>query len=564
MPSPSPSRALTLLSCLALVSLGCRDKPEPKAKLQNVATAPPEDPVVEAPNEADYSGPKLVILIVVDQMRADYFERFDGQFEHGLARFHEQGRMYSQARHQHAMTETAPGHATISTGVPPSTHGIISNRWYDHAAGEKVNAVDDRGATILGNTDATGVSPNALLHDSVGDWMQAANPDSVVVSISLKDRAAILMGGKQPDAAIWYDDALGGYTSSTYYGEAAPKWVGAYNALDRAAALYGDKGWTLMFGPERYADSRAKTNPAIVTTFNDYALTKAFPHVIEVEGKLPRNVIRDTPFGDRMTIELARAAVENEDMGRDEVPDLLTLSMSGGDYAGHRYGPQSIEIHDYYLRLDEAIGYFLTELDNELGSDAYVAILTADHGVAPMPEYSEFPTAGRFIGKAEVPPMLAAAAKSAGLSDDQIPEFVYSHGPHLEFAPEIDEATRAKVRAELAVNARAHPLIDEAYTREELLGSEERNEFVRSWRRSFHPDRSPDVLFQHAKGVAFYPEGTGHGTPYDYDQHVPLIVLGVGEPEVIDKPVHTVDIAPTIAKLVEIEAPADLDGEALF
>lgn len=570
------ARALTLAPCLAALTLlapGCRNKAASDADT-NAAAIAEQDPAADAgadeaardsdPPPATSAGPKLVLVIVVDQMRADYLERFDDQFEHGFRRLLDEGRVFTQASHQHAMTETAPGHATIVTGTPPSTHGIISNSWYDPAAGETITAVEDRGETIFGHEDAIGLSPSRLLREGVGDWMQAADPESVVVSISLKDRAAILLGGKRPDAAIWYDDSLGAYTSSSYYGEAVPAWVERYNALDRAKALYGDEGWTLMYGPERYAASRAQTKPELVTTYHDYALTKRFPHVIAVEGKQPRHVMRDTPFGDRMTVELALATVTTQKMGRDASPDLLLLSLSGGDYAGHRYGPGSIEIHDYYLHLDEALGDLLTELDNALGSDAYVALLTSDHGVAPMPEYGELASAGRFVGNHELPAMLAAAAEAVGLASDQIPAFVYSHGPHLQFVPELDEATRAEFRAALATVARAHPLVADAWTREELLGTATRNDDVRAWRRSFHPDRSPDVLVQLEQGVATHPEGTGHGTPYPYDQHVPLIVLGAGAPgTTYAEPVHVVDIAPTIATLVGVSMPKDLDGQPL-
>jgi predicted AlkP superfamily pyrophosphatase or phosphodiesterase len=505
-----------------------------------------------------------VVVVVVDQMRFDYYEQFGAQWQHGFTKLREHGRFFTQARHAHAMTETAPGHATISTGTHPAQHGIVANGWLDRTRGAKVNSVDDPSAKIFGNEDDVGVSAANLLREGVGDWMQAANPDAIVISLSIKDRAAILLGGKRPDAVIWYDDKFGGFTTSSAYG-AQPAWVSAYNDKDRAKALYGDAGWTLSRPDEAYGDSRRQTDPKLVTTFSDYSLTKQFPHVIAVDGKQPRNVIRDTPFGDQMLLELAHDAVAATHMGADDVPDLLLVGISGGDYAGHRYGPDSIEIHDYFLRLDEQLGTFVDDLDRQFGDD-YVLILTSDHGVAPMPEYSDIATAGRFVGKQELPALLKATSKTLGLRKSQQPSFEFTHGVDLTFPDSVDEATRGKFRAELARLLRERDELEDAWTREELLGSENRNEYQQAWRMSFHAERSSDINLQFAPGVVMYPEGTGHGTPYPYDQHVPLVIYvggGAGKPGVDDQPVLSVDVAPTIAELVGVSVPAGVDGKAI-
>lgn len=520
-------------------------------------------PVATPEPEPEPPGPpKLVVLVVVDQMRFDYYQRFGPQWRGGFAALRERGRFFTQARHAHALTETAPGHATISTGTHPAQHGIVANSWLDRTTQTKVNAVDDPAAKILGNADAIGVSAATLLREGVGDWLQAHDDASVVVSISIKDRAAILMGGKHPDAAIWYDDTLGGYTTSSYYAEQVPAWVETYNQRGRAEALYGAGGWVLSQDDAAYGDSRREIDPKFVSTFSDYSLTKRFPHVIDGDGKQPRNVIRDTPFGDQMTLELGLEAITAEHMGADEVPDLLLLSMSGGDYAGHRYGPNSVEIHDFYLRLDQALGEFVAALDQRLGDD-YVLILTSDHGVAPMPEYSDIDTAGRFVAKRRVPALLDATVKALKLGKRVRPSFDFTHGIELSFPEGVDEAQRVEVRAALAQRLRDVADLADAWTRDELAGSEDRTEFAASWRMSFHPERSSDILLQYAPGVAAYPEGTGHGTPYDYDQHVPLIILGRGWTGEHTAAVRTVDIAPTIATLVEVPVPDGIDGVAI-
>jgi predicted AlkP superfamily pyrophosphatase or phosphodiesterase len=539
---------------LATTPVGCERERTDESTPPKLVEPEPEPP----------SPPKLVVVVVVDQMRFDYYERFGPQWHGGFAQARERGRFYTQARHAHALTETAPGHATIATGTHPSRHGVVANNWLDRTTNNsKVEAVADPNTTLIGSDKpGDGASPFALLRDGVGDWLQAVHPEAIVISLSIKDRAAILLGGKHPDAAIWYEDELGGYTSSTWYGETLPAWVEAYNQKDRAAALYGEQGWVLRENDDVYGDARRQTDPKFVSAFGDYALTKQFPHVIDVEGKLPRHVIRDTPFGDRMTLELALEAVAAEGMGADAVPDLLLLSLSGGDYAGHRYGPNSVEIRDYYLHMDEALGEFIGALDQRLGDD-YVLILTSDHGVAPIPEYSDIETAGRFVGKTDVPPELAATVKALKLSKKHKPEFTYTHGVELAFPETVDEPKQIEVRSELARRLRELDDLADAWTRDELLGGEDRTEFAAAWRYSFHPERSAQILLQYAPGVVMYAEGTGHGTPYDYDQHVPLVIVGPGIAGTWTEPVRSVDIAPTIAALIELAIPTDLDGVPL-
>jgi hypothetical protein len=524
------------------------------------ATSEPIEPVEPILEPA--SPPKLVVVIVVDQMRFDYYEKFGSQWQHGFTKLRERGLFFTQAQHAHAMTETAPGHATISTGCHPAQHGIVANSWMDRTTGNKVNSVDDPNAKIFGNPDEIGVSAVNLLREGVGDWMQAANPDAVVVSLAIKDRAAILMGGKHPDAAIWYDDKVGGFTTSSAYAEQLPAWVGSYNDKGRAEVLYGETGWMLDRSDEAYGDARRQTDPKLVSTFSDYSLTKQFPHVIAVDGKHPRNVIRDTPFGDQMLLELARDAIAATHMGADEVSDLLLLGISGGDYAGHRYGPDSVEIRDYFLDLDEQLGTFVDDLDRQFGED-YVLILTSDHGVAPTPEYSDIATAGRFVAKQELPAMLKAVAKQLHLRKAQQPSFEFTHGVDLTFPDGVDEATRASFRAELARLLRETDELEDAWTSDELGGSENRSEYEQPWRMSFHRERSSDINLQFAPGVVMYAEGTGHGTPYPYDQHVPLVIYGGGYSGVEDQGVWSVDVAPTIAGLVGVAVPAGVDGKAI-
>src|SRR5690606_8482890 len=226
-----------------------------------------------------------------------------------------------------------------------------------------------------------------------------------------------------------------------------------------------------------------------------------------------------------------------------------------------RYGPDSVETHDYYLRIDQALGQFIADLDATVGEDRYALILTSDHGVAPIPEYSDIEGAGRFDARAEVAALLDRAASEAGLAEP--PQFQVVHGVELAFDPAVAEAARADVRARLAELLREQPRVADVWTRDELLGGTERNEFADDWRRSFHPERSADLLIQLAPGVVSYAEGTGHGTPYEYDQHVPLAIRGPGWTGVDRRPVATVDIAPTIAAMVGVPIAEGIDGRAI-
>jgi predicted AlkP superfamily pyrophosphatase or phosphodiesterase len=550
-------------ACVLGLSLACANGGGSSVPADGVAVG--SDP---APSKADpHAPPRLVLLLVVDQMRFDYFDRYASRWKHGFSRLRDESLFFTEAYHAHALTETAPGHATISTGMDPARHGMVANRVWNRAANEKAKVVDDPDSKVLGNEDVVGVSAAPLLSEGLGDWMHAADERSIVVSLAIKDRAAILLGGKRPDAAIWYDDGFGGFTTSTYYADARPEWVDAYNAKGRAEQLYGEQGWTPAFPDEAYADTRRETAPEFVSTHAGYSLTKRFPHVIDdagrAAGKGPRNVVRDTPFGDQMTLELARDAIAATGLGRDEIPDLLALSVSGGDYVGHRYGPNSMEMDDYYLRLDALLGELVTDLDTTIGRDAYVLVLTSDHGVTPVPDYNEgVETAGRFLGRVEVPPMMTKVAKELSLKKKERPTLGWSHGVDLVWPEHVSEEVRVRYRAALAERLREHPLLTDAWTRDELARNADRNPLAPAWRRSFHPERSSDILLQLAPGVTTYPQGTGHGTPYAYDQHVPLLVRGVGTGEHTQR-VHTTDIAPTLARMLGIAPPESLDGHAI-
>lgn len=526
--------------------------------LAGIACSDADEPLPVAAADVAVDTPALVVVIVVDQMRHDYLRRFESEWHDGFARLLAEGLSFEQFRHSHGLTETAPGHATLATGSVPARHGIVANAIRRPDQPGEQSIVADPEVHMLGRaaTTAKGASPRALLREGVGDWLQRAHPDAVVISIAAKDRAAVLLGGKQPDLALWLTSDS--HSTSSHYAESLPAWVSGYDSSARADALFG-RAWLPLRAPEAYRHAQRIIDPRI-QDITDSPLSVHFPHVIQAADARASRVIRWTPFADAMTLELARAAIEHEGMGSDEVPDLLLLSLSGGDYIGHRFGPDSMEMYDYYYRLDALLGEFMRFLDARVAGDC-VVVLTSDHGVAELPEFSPWSTAGRFLPADEVPPLVASLADAQGIA---APQLGYSQGIDLYFEDAVDAAARAAFRMALAEQLRRHPRIADAWTSDELAGGAAHGEHGLAWLHGFHPDRSSDILLEFEPGVVVAMFGTGHGTPHDYDRHVPLLIMGLGRSGRVDTPAWSVDLAPTLAAVLRIEAPADLDGRSLL
>lgn len=529
--------------------------------------------------------PKLVVVLVVDQMRADYVERFDQLFDRGFRRLTEQGTSFTDAHHEHAFTATAPGHATLVTGVFPSIHGIIGNEYWDRAAQHAVYAVEDTTVQLTGVTRGRGRSPAPLLRTTVADWLREQSPRSKTISVSGKDRVAVLMGGHQPTGAYWYHARTGRFVTSTYYLDRLPDWVEAFNA-ESTIVDYIRSGWHKILPEEAYALSREDDFPA-----EDDSTRAAFPHLFTLlppdsaaaeADTLPRPApeayaeLLRTPYLDMLTFALARRAVEAEALGADEAPDLLFIGASASDYIGHEYGPYSQETQDHYERLDGMIGQFLTFLDKQVGRDAYSVVMTADHGVAMLPEEakrrghvaqrvstSDFEqdlveglTAG--IEEAEIygTPKLSYIFP-VGLAitfEDQIPQF-----------PVTDDMLRT-LRRIVADHLAKSPVIAQTLTYDELLdGSGRDKTSYELYKRSFHPDRAADIVIEYPEYFVFPASlPTNHQTRYGYDSHVPLIVVQPGRhANTVTRRVRSIDVAPTLATLLGIRPPTDLSGQTL-
>lgn len=514
---------------------------------------------------------RLAVVVVVDQMRADHLPRFAGLYSGGLARLLREGHRFTDAHHDHAITVTAAGHATIATGAFPAHHGIISNEWFDRTEGREVYCSDDSAARVLGYPRSAGRSPARLLLPALGDWLKAASPQSRVFAVSRKDRPAIMMGGKKPDGVYWYNSSDGHFVTSEYYTSSYPAWVDSFNAR-KLADRYLSEGWQKLMPEEAYFVSREDRFP-----HEGDGMHTTFPHQFPSEAGKPNrdyySALSTSPFSDELVFEFSRALVRHEALGQDAAPDVLFIGASAADAIGHAYGPLSQESEDHFLRLDRYLGDFMAFLDETVGRDRYVLVLSSDHGVLPLPEELERRgfDARRFTVQdlmREVGPAIARVNQQFGIKGNLIQAF--SNGVVLnQKVIEAAGARREEVERALAEALRQHPFVEDVYTYSEMMQTDgaENRPYFEAFRRSFHPERSADLMirFKPYYLLSSWAQGTSHGSPYDYDTHVPIIFWGSGiEAGETSARVRTVDIAPTLAAMLKIPAPQEVDGKPLF
>ena len=513
--------------------------------------------------------PRLVVFLVVDQMRPDYLNRFAGDFQGGLKTLRENSVRFTHAFHDHAFTETAVGHTTLLTGVYPRHHGIVANRWFDHQARRVQYCTEDEQVHLLTDSRHKGQSPRRLMHPTLGDLLKAQSPRSKVYSIALKDRAAILMGGKHPDGAFWYDKKHGLMTTSSYYMETLPQWVQAFNQqhlLDR----YFGQGWDRLRGPEVYNESREDDFPREADGKHT-----TFPHRLGVKSSQPDEhfyeAIYSSPFGDEFVLQFARRVITSQELGRDEVPDLLLISCSAADVIGHRFGPYSQEVQDYYLRLDEYLEALLNFLDEQVGRDHYRLILSADHAVLPMPEQLvrqgiQARRVDERVFKEQVRRTVAKLTQRFGVPAQKA---IASFRGGLTFQPAFWNALGAdstRFKHLLKVELEKLEPVAACYWATDLRPSDAQDPFARLYWNNRCPDRTADLLFRFQKYwlVTRYATGTTHGSPYEYDAHVPLLFYGAGfGSRVVDQRVSTVDVVPTVADWLGLSPSTAWDGKPM-
>jgi predicted AlkP superfamily pyrophosphatase or phosphodiesterase len=504
--------------------------------------------------------PRLVILIIIDQLRNDYLDRFRPYFVEGGFNRLMSGARFTTCRYDYAITATGPGHASIATGAYSNTHGIVENEWYDRALKRPVNCVEDPGTRIVdsaqGPGEKRGASPQFLQGTTLGDELRlASNFQSKVISVSLKDRAAILLGGHTANAAYWYQASTGRFVSSTYYMTALPGWAAVFND-GLPAKDYCGKAWKAL-------DETPGTSGQVFTEY------KGKPGE---DCPSPRFLswVDGTPYVSEIELRFAREAVRGEKLGQGPPTetDLLTISLSANDYVGHAKGPYSPQVADMTLRTDRALAGFLTDVDKMVGlSNVWIA-LSADHGVAPTPEVVKDHRLGpgRFNSRGFREAVEAALSKVLG-ADNWVESLDLPYIYLNQNTISKHGASSERVEAEAARAAVSVPGVNLAITRSSLLtGSAPDSPMTRKVVNSFNFQRSGDVfivLDQFAVPSGSETETT-HGSPWSYDTQVPLILWGSGfKSGTYVEPCQPIDLVPSIAAALGLNQPSGATGTPL-
>jgi predicted AlkP superfamily pyrophosphatase or phosphodiesterase len=541
---------------------------------------------------------RLVVVVTVDQLFPDQLDRLEDWWEGGLERFWEQGWRFRESRLLHGFSETAPGHACIGTGLHPRGHGLVANEWLEEDLETVTYSCYDPDAPGLTNEgpQTSGVyrrrgrSPRNLRAPGLADYVKRADPASIVLSIAAKDRAAIPVVGQRPDWALWWDRRGGsGFMSSTWYGEQLPEWVVGWNAgwVERVRGGPFGAGWTPELPTEELFWA-SKTEPDDRV---GEVRPRAFPHPLPELGEEPsrRELQRlagwvyDTPVGDELVLQLAERALVELELGLDDHVDVLALGLTSNDAVGHDHGPRSWEATDVLLRLDRRLGSIFEELDERVGAQHWVAVLTSDHGVLPLPE-AMVHRGHRAVRIPRTDVRNLYEQVSGQLVERYGQDFVLTpteRGARLSAeALASADVDAAEVRAALArqLEQGGVEFIAYAWTREELEAASkipyERDTYDEDETEqdavlvieagSYDPERTPDVVLTPRRyNVLALTEGTTHGSPWEYDRHVPMIFYGPGFPDRDeDREAHTVDILPTLLEHLGIDVPAGLDGIA--
>ncbi|GMQ26888.1 alkaline phosphatase family protein [Algoriphagus sp. oki45] len=511
--------------------------------------------------------PKLVVGIIVDQMRQEYLYRFGDRFgEGGFKRFTEQGFMMTNGHYNYIPTYTGPGHASVYTGTTPATHGIIANNWYVRQLNRAIYCAEDSTVTHVGGTPGNGqISPRNLLSTTISDELRFSTAKrSKVVGIAIKDRGASLPAGHTGDA-YWYDSDNGEWMTSTYYHQSLPQWAADFNAKKRPDYYLGQT-WNTLYPIESYVNSLPDNNDFEAPFIGKN--TPTFPYALDSLRKNNGDygLIASTPYGNSLTLDFAYAAIEGEKLGQRGVTDLLAVSFSSPDYIGHRFGPSSVEVEDNYLRLDKDLAAFFDYLDQKIGKGQYLVFISADHAVAEVPSYmvSEKVPAGNF---------------NTGLILGQLRGFAqakYGDGNWiLNFSNEQvflnKDLAREKnmdfelMQREIADYSLRFKGVKEAYTAADLKTMEYNFGSKHLLQMGFNHKASGDVLLVlEPAWLAGGQRGTTHGSGYTYDTHVPIAFYGWGiKPGTSSTYTTVTDIAPTLSVLLKIKFPNGATGQPI-
>ncbi|MFC1580611.1 alkaline phosphatase family protein [Thermodesulfobacteriota bacterium] len=524
---------------------------------------------------------RLVLQITIDGLRGDLINRYKDGFEEGGFRYLlKYGTVYTNAHYQHANTETIVGHSILATGAFPSEHGMVGNVWFDREAGELAYNIEDPDHPIIPTRDnakkgtqvdpaqklsrTQGRSPSALLAATLSDGLAAYyGGGSRIFGVSGKDRSAVAMAG-HVGKAFWYSTNTGDFVTSTYYYDAYPEWVRKWNARRRAEG-YAEKSWTLLNDASTYLLADQDDRP-YETDLKGYG--RVFPHPFgKKDDKLLPTRVLISPVGDQLLLDFSKSLISNEQLGLDEVPDYLSISFSAVDAVNHFFGPSSLENEDVVLQLDRTLANLFAFIDKKVGLKNTLIVLSADHGMADMPEYMT--ELGFEVGRL-YPEDVIRVANEVGkrqFNIDGIVRFFFRPYLYLDDAKIAgSKLDRVKVEQAIAASLSEMKGIAIAVPRSGLLPLQS-SRVLEQIQRNFHPSRSGDIYvaqepywFLYSKG----PIAAMHGSPWQYDTHVPVIFAGPGIPSKrVHRLIHPVDVAPTIAAFLGMTPPSSAQGTPL-
>lgn len=490
--------------------------------------------------------PKLVVAIIIDQFRYDYLTRFGAEYHGGLHQLTTEGADFTNAFYQQIPTVTAVGHSIFMSGAMPAISGIITNRWYDRASKQMVTSVCDWNQKIVGGhqqwkddncNDVDPASPRRLLVTTVGDELREASPNSRVIGISLKSRAAILPSGHRAAGAFWFDDVTGHFVTSTFYMPELPQWAQSFNDR-KLPAMYVTRKWP---------------------SFPDWKISSIPAH--------PYGNLAASPWGNELVESFAEAALTGEQLGTRGVTDLLTVSFSSNDYVGHRVGPDAPEVRDMAIRVDQQLAKLFAAIDKQVGLKNTIIVLSADHGAAPAPSTAMKEKLPSAYMQAHLEQIISNALnKKFGNAHWVIPtgseDSIYFDWnaidqlktPHTEVLETAEEALFADPDAHLS----------RAYTAQQMENGISGDFVAQAAMNGFYRPRSGDLTLIFEPGVVPGSEGTSHFSPYAYDRHVPVLFMGPGiKPNHYNETVTPNDIAPTLATMLAIQTPSGSSGRVL-
>jgi predicted AlkP superfamily pyrophosphatase or phosphodiesterase len=531
--------------------------------------------------QAFAEAPRLVLQITVDGLRADLLERYAASFgQGGFQYFQDKGAVFTNAHYLHANTETIVGHTTLATGATPAIHGMVGNVWRDPESGELGYNIEDPEAPLLPTREqqakgaqvdpaqkrarSSGRSPRGILVPTFSDTLSIGTAgNSRIFGISGKDRSAVAMAGKT-GTAYWYSTDTGDFQTSSYYMEDYPKWVSDWNGQRQAEQLAGTE-WSLSQPREKYLLANQDDRPYEVD-LKGYGRT--FPHAFGPPGDpLLFTRILVSAEGDRLLSDFGKTLIEEEGLGQDEVTDYLSISFSGVDAVNHFFGPSSLENEEVVVRLDRTLADLLDFVDKRVGLDQTILVLSADHGMAEMPEYATELgyQAGRLYGD-EVLEMARATSKRLFRSEELVSDFFR---PYLY----LDKEALARMGMErrmvaegLAAELVGLPGIGGAVTAAQAREAAPRSAAA-AVKHNHHPRRSGDLYIYPEPYWFMFDRGAVaamHGSPWRYDSHVPVVFAGPGIlPSQVSRLVHPIDVAPTLSALLGLSPPAAAQGIAL-